>query len=263
MDPGGAGHLRDAGDRALDIRRRRLHQIGQLVDDDDDERHAVRHDEVVRAGNPDRRQFLVGQFLVRAFGLGKRLRLGGGFFLVEFGLGFRERAVVERRDVFEPAFGEDPVAQLHLIDQPTEREQNFFRVGDDRGDEVGQLVVDLHLDHFRVDHDEAELLGRIPEKQARDDRVDADAFAAPGGSGHEAVRHLREIPDDRVPVNIHPQGERKLRGTFPPGVFFEQLAEGDLHFFRVRDLDSHGVFARNRREDVDSLGAGGAGDVSL
>ncbi len=36
VDAGGARHLGDAGDGALDIRGRGLHEIGQLVDDDHD-----------------------------------------------------------------------------------------------------------------------------------------------------------------------------------------------------------------------------------
>ena len=41
MHAGRTGHLRDARDRRLDIRGRGLHQIGELIDDDDDVRNSV------------------------------------------------------------------------------------------------------------------------------------------------------------------------------------------------------------------------------
>ena len=43
----------------------------------------------------------------------------------------------------------------------------------------------------------------------------------------------------------------------------QQLAQRHLHFAAVGDLDADGVLAGNRREDVDPLGAGGAGQVAL
>jgi len=41
MDPDGPRHLRQPADRLLDITGRHHHQVGQLVDDDDDERQAL------------------------------------------------------------------------------------------------------------------------------------------------------------------------------------------------------------------------------
>ena len=73
-----------------------------------------------------------------------------------------------------------------------------------------QRVVDLHLDHLRIDHDEAQFLRREPEDHARDQRIDADAFAAAGRSGDEQMRHLREIGDDRFAVNVLAQRQRKF-----------------------------------------------------
>ena len=39
MDADGPGHLRDPADRVFDVARRHHHQVGELVDYDDDERH--------------------------------------------------------------------------------------------------------------------------------------------------------------------------------------------------------------------------------
>ena len=41
----------------------------------------------------------------------------------------------------------------------------------------------------------------------------------------------------------------------------EQLMQRHRHFEGVRDFNAHGILAGNRREDIDPLGAGGAGDV--
>src|SRR5438270_7257587 len=40
-------HLRDARDRGLDVRRRGLHQISQLVDDDNHVRKFIRNDQLI------------------------------------------------------------------------------------------------------------------------------------------------------------------------------------------------------------------------
>ena len=53
--------------------------------------------------------------------------------------------------------------------------------------------------------------GREPVEHARDERVDADALAAAGGAGDEQMRHLREIGDDRLAVNVLAERERDLR----------------------------------------------------
>ena len=77
-----------------------------------------------------------------------------------------------------------------------------------------QRIVDLHLDHLRIDHDEAQFLRREAVEHARDERIDADALAAAGRAGDEQVRHLREIGDDRLAVNIFAQREREFRFRF-------------------------------------------------
>ena len=81
--------------------------------------------------------------------------------------------------------------------------------------------------------------------------------------GNEAVRHLGEVGDDRLAVNVFAQRQRKFGRRALPVVGFQDFAQGDLHLGRVGDLDPHRVLARNRREDVDPLRASGAGDVAL
>ena len=94
-----------------------------------------------------------------------------------------------------------------------------------------QRVVDLHLDHLRIDHDETQILRREAVEHAGDERVDADALAGAGGAGDEQVRHLREVGDDRFAVNILAQRERNLaRLCALPNRRLQQLAQGDFYF---------------------------------
>ena len=53
VNPGGARHLRDPGDRALHVSRRGLHQIRQFVDNDDDVGHLSGNDQFVIARDAD------------------------------------------------------------------------------------------------------------------------------------------------------------------------------------------------------------------
>ena len=48
-----------------------------------------------------------------------------------------------------------------------------------------------------------------------------------------------------------------------PILRFQQLAQRDFYFAAVGDLDADGVLAGNGREDIDPLGARGAGEVAL
>ena len=121
----------------------------------------------------------------------------------------------------------------------------------------------LHLDDLRIDHDEAQLLGRKLVEHARDDRVDADALAAARGAGDEEVGHLGEVGDDRAAVDVLAEGKGDLGLAVDPFVAFEEFAEDDFDFFAVGDFDTDGVLAGNGREDVDFFGPGGAGDIFL
>ena len=128
-----------------------------------------------------------------------------------------------------------------------------------------ERIVNLHLNHFRIDHDETQFLRREAEEHARDQRIDADALTAAGGAGHEQVRHLGEISDDCFAVNIFPEREWNFRASFRllPVGRLQKFAQRYGHFTRVRQLDTDGVFAWNRGEDVDPLGARGASKVAF
>ena len=80
-----------------------------------------------------------------------------------------DAAVVESVKVPHPHLGEDLVAALHLVHAPLQRPDHLPRIGHHRHDEVRQLVVHLHLDDLRVDHDEAQFIWAKLEEHRSDD----------------------------------------------------------------------------------------------
>ena len=218
MDARGARHLRDARDGHFNIGRRDQHQVGQLVDDDDDVAELFRNDDVVFARHDD---FFV-QFDRETVGAWLRLFPFSPSAAVP-ALAVRQRfvlrAFVEGFDIAHADLGENLVALFHFVHDPAQREDHFLRIGDDGHDQVRQRVVLLQLDDLRIDHHEAKLVGRETVKQRGDDGVDANRFARAGAAGDEQVRHFREVGDDRMAVNIFAQRERNARfgvAAIPP-----------------------------------------------
>ena len=180
VDAGGAGLLRDPDDVVLDVAGRDHHQVGQLVDDRQD----------VRVGAVDP--------------LAARRR--GDLALLDL--------AVEVVDVPHTGGLHVLVALLHLLDQPGQRGGGLLRVGDDRRDQVRDAVVGRQLDHLGVDQDHPQLVGRGPQQQRRQHRVDAAGLTGTGRAGDQQVRHLREVRADEAALDV--------------------LAETDQHRVRVR-----------------------------
>ena len=206
MNARGPRHLRDAGDGHLHVRRRHEHQVRQFVDDDDDVAEFLRDDDVVLPRDDD--------FLVHLDGEAFGARLD--FFLLrhegQLGLLLRQglvfRARIEGGDVADADFGENLVALFHLVDDPAQREDDLLRIGDHGHDEVRQGVVLLQLDDFRIDHHEPELVRREAVQERGDDGIDADRLARARAAGDEQVRHLRQVGDDGMAVNVLAQRQR-------------------------------------------------------
>src|ERR1017187_5084911 len=259
MDARRARHLRDARDGHLDIRRRDEHEIGQFVNDDHDVGKSFRNDDVFLARDDD--------FLVHLHG--KSIRAGLNFFLLggerQFHFLLRQRLVfrtlVEGFDVADADAGKDFVAFFHLVDDPAQREQNFFRIGHHGHDEVGQGIVLLQLNHLRVNHHEAQLIGREAVEQGCDDGIDADGFAGTGAAGDEAVGHFREVGDNRMAINVLAERDGNARLGVAPFVGLEQIAHDDFRLDEVRHLDADGTFSGHGCENVDALGLERSGDI--
>src|SRR5262245_13486430 len=128
-----------------------------------------------------------------------------------------------------------------------------------------QRLVSLHLHHFWINDNEAHFFGRETKEHAGNQSVDTDALPTTRGPGDKQVRHLRQIGDDSLAVNIFAERERNscvlLRRL--PIVRLEELAQFHRHLSGVSKFNPNGVFAGNRRENVDSLSARSSCKVAL
>ena len=142
MDADGAGHLREPGDGLFDVGAVEHHQVGQLVDDDDD--------------------------------VGQRLLI---FSVVEErGHGALEELVV-LVDVADAAGGQQLEAALHFADGVAQGVGGQLGLGDDGREEVRNAFVHAQLDALGIHENEPDLGGSGAEEQAHDHGVDGDGFA--------------------------------------------------------------------------------------
>ena len=253
MNTRSACHLSYARNRGLDIGWRRLHQIGQFIDNDDDVGNLVRN-----------LQLCSGSFIgcVRRF-CRRHACLHRIFPKIDILL-FR-RATIKAIDVAHANASEELIAPFHLINQPAQGEQHFFRIGHDWEREMRQRIVKLHLHYLGIDYDEAQFLRRKSEEHAGNECVDAHTLATAGGASHKQMRHLRQIRHDCFAINVFTECKRNfcMPFRFPPVGRLQEFAQCHRHFASVRELNSHSVFAGNGRKNVDSLSACRAREIAL
>ena len=183
VNAGGARHLRQALDGALDVLAGDHHQVGHLVHDHHQIGQRVELELFLLV---DRLAgFLVVAGVHRA---GERLA---------FGLGFREARIVAV-DVAHAELGHALVAFLHLAHRPFERDHRLLRIGDHRREQMRDAVIDREFEHLGIDHDQPALVGAQPVDQRQDHGVDGNRFAGAGGAGDQQMRHAREIDDHRL-----------------------------------------------------------------
>jgi len=107
--------------------------------------------------------------------------------------------LIEVLNVARAVGREQLIALLHFEHGPLEQRRGVPVVRDHLVPLVRQRVVDGELDHFRVDHQEAECLGRVAVDQRGDQCIHAHRLAAAGGAGNEQLRHLRQV-GNRAPA---------------------------------------------------------------
>jgi hypothetical protein len=73
-----------------------------------------------------------------------------------------------------------------------------------------QRTICLKFDHLRVNDHQAQFFGRETKEHAGDQCIDANALATAGGTSDQQMRHLRQIGDDRLAINIFAQRERNF-----------------------------------------------------
>jgi hypothetical protein len=153
------------------------------------------------------------------------------------------------------------VALLHLADQVREDVGRHARTGHDRGQQMRDQVVVVELDLLGIDEHEAHVVGRGAEQDRGQHGVDAAGLPGTGGTRHEHVRLLGEVGADRLAGDVlaEPDGERRPAARR----LLEDVAEVNHPGHLVRDLDAHGLLARNRRQDPDVRGRQRVGQVVL
>ena len=140
----------------------------------------------------------VGQFIDDEHDVGQRLSA----FL------FAHRRVVGV-DVAHAEVAEKLIAIIHLHQQPGQRTHHLLDVGDHLAVEVRDAVVAGQLDHFGIDHHEAQAFRAMLHQQAGDDRVDANRLARTGCAGDQHVRCFGQIHHDRSTGGVATKRQRQ------------------------------------------------------
>ena len=83
-------------------------------------------------------------------------------------------------------------------------------------------------------------------------RVHADRLARARRAGDEQVRHLRQVGDHRLALEILAERDRQRRARALEVARLDQLAERDHLRRRVRHLDADRALPGNRRDDADA-----------
>ncbi len=223
VDAGRAGFLRDTGDQLFDLLADDHHHVGKFVHHHNDGRQRLQR----------------WRLVVHAFATEQRIgqRCAGFFGVLDLAIEAREVTHAHRRHQF--------VTALHLGDAPTQGVGGLFHVGNDRAEQVRNTFVDRQLEHLRVDHDKPRLFWRGLEQDRKNHRVDAHRLTGAGRTGHQQVRHLREVGDNRLAADIVAQsnGDRRF------GVVIRRRRKdlGEAHDLAilVGNLDTYGGLARN------------------
>ena len=229
VDPGGTGQLGDALDGCLHVLGGGHHEIGELVDDDQE----------------------VGVGAQLPLGARQGLDLSGAHRLVE---------VV---DVLEAEGGQVVVAGIHLPHHPLQGLGRLLRGGDDRGDEVRDALVDGQLHPLGVHQHHAHLLGRGTHHDRCDHRVDEGGLTRTGLAGHQQVRGLGQVGDDVVALHVLAQPDHQRVRLLARGLGAQNVTELDHLPVAVGDLDADGALARNGGQQTDLVGGHRIGDVLL
>ena len=164
------------------------------------------------------------------------------------------------RDVPRPGPLAEFQTRVHLRAEGVERIDGLLRVRNDRlllGLHLGQEVafdpgVERELDHLGVDHHEFQLRGMLAVEQRRDDGVQSHGLALSRGTGHEQVRHLRQVEDVVLVLDRAPDDHRQLGLRLLEAQRTHRRIHRDDLLVAVRDLDADRPAARDRRDDADA-----------
>ena len=245
VDAGRAGHLGQALDRRLDVLAGDQHEVGHLVDHHHDVGQRLQVDRLV---------------LVQ--------RVAGVRVEADLDLAGQDLAAAPRLldplvvavDIAHAELRHGAVAVLHLPHRPLQGDDGLLRLGDDRRQQMRNVVVDRQLQHLGVDHDEAAFLRRQAVEQRQDHRVQRDRLARARGAGDQQVRHARQVDDLRHAADVLAQDQRQLAAGPLEALGAHELPQVDRLALVVGQLDADHVGARDHG-DADRDRAHRPGDV--
>ena len=225
--------LREALDQEFDFLARRHHQVGQFVDDHHDLRQRLVFELFLLI---DR---LAGLRVIARLDLApERLALGFG----------RAHLVVEAGEAAHANRGHLPIAVLHRLDGPFQRADRLGGIGDDRRQQMRDVVIHRQFQHLGVDHDHPALLGRQPVEQRQDHAVETHRLTRTRRTRDQQVRHRREVGDHRVARDILAQDDRQLRGLIGEALRRDQFVQRHHLALGIRQFDADDVAPRNHRD---------------
>ena len=184
MDAGGARLLRQTHNQTFNLAAGGIHQVGELVNEHDNERH----------GRERRRLRLI----VAAFSRGSPQGISYGFAaflrppypLVVSG----QVARAERRH--------QAVTALHFRHRPAQSLECQRHVGHHRREQMRNALIQAQLQHLRVNQDKLDFIRPGAKQKTQQHGMHGNRFARPGGAGNEQMRHLLKIGHHRLTGNV-------------------------------------------------------------
>ena len=73
-----------------------------------------------------------------------------------------------------------------------------------------QRIIRLKFDHIRVNNHQTQLFRGETKEHAGDQRIDTNTLATASGTCDQQMRHLCQVGDDRLAVNIFTERERNF-----------------------------------------------------
>ena len=210
VDASGARHLCQATNLALNVIGGGHHQVGQLVDNEDN----------------------VGQRRQRFLPLAA---LGGQGII--------------RIQVTHTHRLEELVTVIHLQEEPGQRTHHLIDFDDHLAQQMGNAVIALQLDHLGIDHDKAQRLRPITHEQADNNGIDTDGFTRPRRASDQHMGRTGNVHHNRRARGVTPQRHRQRTALFE-GFAFDDAAHTHHHFFSVWHFDAHIGAPRHRRFDA-------------
>ena len=137
------------------------------------------------------------------------------------------------------------VAAFHLVDAPAQGVGSVFHVGDHFRQQMRDTFIDGQFEHFRVDHDETHIFRLRFVEHAEDHGVHPDGLTGTGRTGHQQVRHFREVCHHRIAGDIFTQHDGQWGWVITELGIVQHFTQVDGLTFLIRQFKTDIRFTRN------------------